>query len=170
MLVRHSLCCLGREANALLSTISIIMNCISSRAKPSTFSACSTSSSASCFFPSCFSLSLLPSFLPPASPCPPQRSHSRASHPGGLIPAHATQPAPRPECCRHLRWHPPRRHSFDRNDMFRALMRDFMALATGHTPDTALLPRLDRVYAGCALIADAWAARQFRGTTTGGIL
>ncbi|MGB0438853.1 MAG: Gfo/Idh/MocA family protein [Paracoccaceae bacterium] len=65
---------------------------------------------------------------------------------------------------------PPRRHSFDRNDMFRALMRDFMALATGHTPDTALLPRLDRVYAGCALIADAWAARQFRGTTTGGIL
>ena len=59
--------------------------------------------------------------------------------------------------------------TFDRNDMFLGIMRDFMALAEGRTPsDNPLLPRFDRVQESCALIAQAWEARRFHGTITGG--
>ena len=59
--------------------------------------------------------------------------------------------------------------SFDRNDMFLDLMRDFIALAEGRAPsDNPLLPRLDRVEKSTALTAAAWEARAFRGTLTGG--
>ena len=54
--------------------------------------------------------------------------------------------------------------TFDRNDMFLAAMRDFIALATGGTPsNNPLLPRFDKVRASCDLIARAWEARQFNG-------
>lgn len=59
--------------------------------------------------------------------------------------------------------------SFERNDMFLGIMRDFMALAEGRAPsDTPLLPRFDRVQESCALIAQAWEARRFHGTIKGG--
>ena len=59
--------------------------------------------------------------------------------------------------------------TFERNEMFLSLMRDFMALAEGRAPsDTPLLPRLDRVGESAALIADAWEARQFHGALAGG--
>jgi len=58
---------------------------------------------------------------------------------------------------------------FERNDMFLALMRDFMALVEGREPsDNPLLPRLDRVAESAALIAQAWEARTFHGTIAGG--
>ncbi len=56
-------------------------------------------------------------------------------------------------------------HPMERNAMFLDAMRDFMALAEGRTTSgNQLLPRLDRVGTSCALIAEAWEARQFRGT------
>lgn len=62
-----------------------------------------------------------------------------------------------------LSWH------FERNDMFLALMRDFMALAEGREPsDNPLLPRLDWVGDSATLTVDAWEARKFRTTIEGG--
>ncbi|WP_137701066.1 Gfo/Idh/MocA family protein [Marimonas lutisalis] len=62
-----------------------------------------------------------------------------------------------------------REWAFERNDMFLGLMRDFMALAEGRAPsDNPLLPRFDRVYDSCALLARAWEARRFHGALTGG--
>lgn len=53
---------------------------------------------------------------------------------------------------------------FERNEMFLALMRDFLALVAGRPPsDNAHLPRLDRVGESCALIARAWESRRFVG-------
>jgi predicted dehydrogenase len=58
---------------------------------------------------------------------------------------------------------------FDRNDMFLAIMGDFMALVEGKAPsDNPLMPRFDRVYDSCALIARAWEARRFHGAIEGG--
>ncbi|WP_322867199.1 hypothetical protein U5922_014015 [Aquicoccus sp. G2-2] len=58
---------------------------------------------------------------------------------------------------------------FERNDMFLAAMRDFMALVDGaKTSGNPLMPRFDRVYDSCALIAQAWENRVFRGTIAGG--
>ena len=60
--------------------------------------------------------------------------------------------------------------TFERNDMFLNLMADFMALAEGRAPSrNPLLPRMDRVYDSCALIAQAWEARTFRGNIKGGM-
>lgn len=54
---------------------------------------------------------------------------------------------------------------FERNEMFLALMRDFLALVAGKAPsDNPHLPRLDRVGDSCALIARAWESRRFVGT------
>lgn len=54
--------------------------------------------------------------------------------------------------------------TFDRNDMFMDLMRDFVGLATAQTvPDNPLFPRFDKMRTSCDLIADAWAARHFIG-------
>jgi predicted dehydrogenase len=62
-----------------------------------------------------------------------------------------------------------RRWSFERNDMFLGLMRDFMALAEGReTSGNPLLPRFDRMFDSAALIAAAWEAREFHGTIEGG--
>lgn len=62
-----------------------------------------------------------------------------------------------------------REWAFERNDMFLAIMGDFMALVEGREPSgNALMPRFDRVYDSCALIARAWEARVFHGTMTGG--
>ena len=59
--------------------------------------------------------------------------------------------------------------TFERNDMFLDLMRDFVALVEGNpTSDNPLLPRLDRMYDSAALIARAWEARRFHGTLEGG--
>lgn len=53
---------------------------------------------------------------------------------------------------------------FDRNDMFLAAMRDFMALAAGAPlPEDPLRPRFDRMRASSDLIAAAWEARIFQG-------
>jgi len=53
---------------------------------------------------------------------------------------------------------------FDRNDMFLAVMADFIAIATGQSPsDNPLMPRFSTVRASCDLIAEAWQARQFTG-------
>ena len=58
---------------------------------------------------------------------------------------------------------------FERNDMFLAIMGDFMALVEGRAPSgNPLTPRLDAVYDSCALIARAWEARVFHGTIEGG--
>lgn len=62
-----------------------------------------------------------------------------------------------------------RRWTFERNDMFLDLMRDFIALVEGsETSGNPLLPRLDRVYDSAALVAAAWEAREFHGVLTGG--
>lgn len=62
-----------------------------------------------------------------------------------------------------------REWTFERNDMFLGLMRDFIALAEGHAPsDNPLLPRFDRMYDSARLVAEAWEAREFRGTIEGG--
>lgn len=54
--------------------------------------------------------------------------------------------------------------SFERNDMFRQIMGDFVALAKGHAlSENPLMPRFDRVRASCDLIASAWEAREFTG-------
>jgi predicted dehydrogenase len=54
---------------------------------------------------------------------------------------------------------------FERNDMFLAAMRDFLALAAGaDLPEDRLRPRFDRMRASSDLIAAAWEARSFAGT------
>ena len=54
----------------------------------------------------------------------------------------------------------------DRNAMFTGAMRDFLALIRGQsTPDTPHLPRFDLTLPSCRLIAAAWQARRFTGTT-----
>lgn len=60
----------------------------------------------------------------------------------------------------------PQTHSFafDRNDMFIAAMRDFLALAAGaDLPDDPLRPRFDVMRATNDVIAAAWQARVFSG-------
>lgn len=53
---------------------------------------------------------------------------------------------------------------FERNDMFLAAMRDFLALAAGAAlPNDPLCPRFDRIRATNDLIARAWEARVFTG-------
>lgn len=54
----------------------------------------------------------------------------------------------------------------ERNDMFLALMRDFLALVAGRAPPSGNphLPRLDSIGESCALIAHAWESRRFVGT------
>lgn len=57
---------------------------------------------------------------------------------------------------------------FERNEMFLAAMRDFLHLAAGQpVSDVEHLPRLDRVGASAAAIAQAWAGRRFTGQITG---
>lgn len=51
----------------------------------------------------------------------------------------------------------------ERNDMFIAIMRDFIALSQGREPENPIAPRLDRTRDVCHLIAQAWAARRFTG-------
>ena len=53
----------------------------------------------------------------------------------------------------------------DRNALFTGAMRDFLALVRGETPDTPHLPRFDRTLPSSRLIAAAWEARRFKGTT-----
>ena len=54
---------------------------------------------------------------------------------------------------------------FERNDMFLAAMRDFLALAAGaDLPEDRLRPRFDRMRESSDLIAAAWEARRFAGT------
>ena len=57
---------------------------------------------------------------------------------------------------------------FDRNQMFLAAMRDFLALIDGRlTSDVEHLPRLDRVRRHCEVIAEAYTARAFTAHLTG---
>jgi predicted dehydrogenase len=59
--------------------------------------------------------------------------------------------------------------TFERNDMFLDLMRDFMALAERReTSGNPLMPRLDRVRESTHLVASAWDARTFHGQLKGG--
>lgn len=59
--------------------------------------------------------------------------------------------------------------SFERNDMFLGIVGDFIALVEGReTSGNPLMPRFDRVYDSCALIAEAWEARRFNGQIAGG--
>jgi predicted dehydrogenase len=51
---------------------------------------------------------------------------------------------------------------FDRNDMFIAVMKDFIQLIKGQSV-AAWCPTLDRVKHSAALIAEAWQQRQFTG-------
>lgn len=52
----------------------------------------------------------------------------------------------------------------ERNEMFLALMRDFLALVSGReTSGNRLLPRLDLALPSARLVADAWEARRFIG-------
>jgi predicted dehydrogenase len=61
-----------------------------------------------------------------------------------------------------------RRFPAQRNEMFLALMRDFLALAKGDAPsDVEFLPRLDLVRASCEEIAAAHAMRRFSGHLEG---
>lgn len=54
---------------------------------------------------------------------------------------------------------------FDRNDMFRAITRDWLALIKDeNAPLTPLAPRLSDMRASSDLIADAWGKRHFTGT------
>lgn len=54
---------------------------------------------------------------------------------------------------------------FERNDMFLAAMRDFLALVEGsETTGNPLMPRLDRMRETADLVAAAWEARSFHGT------
>jgi hypothetical protein len=53
----------------------------------------------------------------------------------------------------------------ERNEMFLAAMRDFLALVRGHNVSTVEhLPRLDLCLPSARLVAQAWAARRFLGT------
>ncbi len=57
--------------------------------------------------------------------------------------------------------------SFERNDMFLAAMRDYLALAAGEVlPEDPLRPRFDRMRESSDLIAAAWEARAFQGTVS----
>lgn len=57
-------------------------------------------------------------------------------------------------------------YPLERNAMFMDAARDFLALVQGHAPsDNPNIPRLDRSYASAALVAKAWGARSFNGTT-----
>lgn len=59
--------------------------------------------------------------------------------------------------------------TFERNDMFLGLMRDFVALVEGgETSGNPLMPRLDRVGESAAKVARAWEARRFHGVIEGG--
>ena len=54
---------------------------------------------------------------------------------------------------------------FQRNDMFLAAMRDFLALVQGRTPSAVEhLPRFDLALPSCVLIAKSWETRRFAGT------
>ena len=54
---------------------------------------------------------------------------------------------------------------YDRNDMFRAITTDWLALINDPaTPLPPLAPRLSDMRASCDLIADTWAKREFVGT------
>jgi predicted dehydrogenase len=55
-------------------------------------------------------------------------------------------------------------YNFERNDMFLGAMRDFLALASGGVAENPLAPRFDTMRATNALVAEAWAGRQFAGT------
>lgn len=53
---------------------------------------------------------------------------------------------------------------YNRNDMFRAITRDWLALINDESaPLTPLAPRLSDMRGSCDLIADAWGKRQFTG-------
>ena len=54
---------------------------------------------------------------------------------------------------------------FDRNQMFLSAMGDFLALIAGQPPAGDHTSRMDRTRASCDLIAAAWEARTFTGTT-----
>jgi predicted dehydrogenase len=55
----------------------------------------------------------------------------------------------------------------ERNAMFMAAMRDFLALASGRAPsEVEHLPRLDLCLPSARLVADAWAKRVFTGQIT----
>ncbi len=55
----------------------------------------------------------------------------------------------------------------ERNAMFMAAARDFLALAFGgESSGNPLMPRLDRCLASARLVAQAWAAREFVGEIT----
>lgn len=55
----------------------------------------------------------------------------------------------------------------ERNQMFLAAMRDFLALVQGHpVSDVEHLPRLDLCHTPAIQIADAWQTRNFIGQTT----
>ena len=55
----------------------------------------------------------------------------------------------------------------ERNAMFLAAMRDFLALASGgETSDNPLMPRLDLCLGSARLVADAWSKRVFIGEIT----
>lgn len=59
-------------------------------------------------------------------------------------------------------------HGIDRNEMFLAIMRDFLALAQGHRPsEVEHLPRMDLARASCEEIAMAHATRRFTGHLDG---
>ena len=53
-----------------------------------------------------------------------------------------------------------------RNEMFVAIMKDWLALLEGLETENPLLPRLDRMGMSPFLIATAWEARQFTGCIT----
>ncbi|WP_039019928.1 Gfo/Idh/MocA family protein [Halocynthiibacter namhaensis] len=56
----------------------------------------------------------------------------------------------------------------ERNEMFIGIMRDFLALVQGEqTSSTPHMPRMDRVFDSCDLIARAWQARKFHSSITG---
>ncbi|MFN6924948.1 MAG: Gfo/Idh/MocA family protein [Tabrizicola sp.] len=58
-------------------------------------------------------------------------------------------------------------HPLERNAMFLAAMRDFLALASGRAPsDNPLLPRLDLCLPSARLVAEAWSQRTFVGEFT----
>lgn len=58
--------------------------------------------------------------------------------------------------------------TIDRNQMFLAALRDWLALIEGHAVSgVEHLPRLDRVGRSARMVAEAWAARQFVGALTG---
>ena len=55
----------------------------------------------------------------------------------------------------------------ERNEMFLAAMRDFLALVAGQpVSDVEHLPRLDLCLPAARLVAEAWEARRFTGLIT----